>query len=59
MSIRSISFIIDEYYHVYNRGNSKQKIFNDTQDYSRFVGLLYACNQANNFKALRRVRSPD
>lgn len=59
MSIRSISFIIDEYYHVYNRGNSKQKIFNDTQDYSRFVGLLYACNQANNFKASNIQPSKD
>ncbi|MCX6747878.1 MAG: transposase [Candidatus Nomurabacteria bacterium] len=45
MSIRKISFVQDEYYHVYNRGNSKQKIFHDKEDYERFVGLLYACNQ--------------
>ncbi len=44
MSVRKISFAVGEYYHVYNRGNSKQEIFHDRQDYERFVGLLYVCN---------------
>ena len=39
------------FYHIYNRGNSKQKIFKDQEDYKRFVGLLYACNQKDNFKS--------
>lgn len=44
MSIRKINFSIGEYYHIYNRGNSKQKIFLDTEDYNHFIKLLYLCN---------------
>ncbi len=51
MSIREISFTSGEYYHIYNRGNSKQKIFNDKADYFHFSALLYVCNQKENFKA--------
>jgi REP element-mobilizing transposase RayT len=50
MAIRKVPFIEGEYYHVYNRGNSKQKIFHDDQDYQRFMALLYACNQDDHFK---------
>ena len=51
MSLRKVSFVNSEYYHVYNRGNGKQIIFNDDEDYKRFIGLMYACNQADNFKS--------
>ena len=51
MSIRKVSFALGEFYHLYNRGNSKQIIFHDEQDYKRFVGLLYVCNQEENFKS--------
>src|SRR3989344_1469204 len=44
MSIRKVNFIVGEYYHLYNRGNSKQKIFIDQEDYNHFVKLLYLCN---------------
>ena len=44
MSIRKVNFVIDEYYHLYNRGNSKQKIFLDEEDCNHFVKLLYLCN---------------
>ncbi len=44
MSIRKIDFSINEYYHLYNRGNSKQKIFLDAEDYNHFIKLLYLCN---------------
>lgn len=44
MSKRKIDFAPEEYYHIYNRGNSKQKIFLDEEDYSRFCKLLYLCN---------------
>ena len=44
MSIRKVNFIVGEYYHLYNRGNSKQKIFLDQEDYNHFVKLLYLCN---------------
>ncbi len=30
----------DSYYHVYARGNSKQKIFHDATDYKYFLGLF-------------------
>ena len=34
----------DEYYHVYNRGVDKRKIFLDKADHERFMTLLYLCN---------------
>lgn len=49
MSIRNKPFVSGEYYHLYNRGNSKQTIFRDKEDYSRFITLLYTCNGINNF----------
>lgn len=50
MSIRKVALVPGEYYHIYNRGNSKQKIFHDMEDHAHFLGLLYACNQKENFK---------
>jgi putative transposase len=44
MSIRETEFVEGEYYHIYNRGNSKQKIFLDDKDRERFLKLLYLCN---------------
>ena len=60
MSIRKKSFVSGEYYHIYNRGNSKQKIFHDHEDYFRFISLLYACNSVNNFRiyGLDKKESP-
>jgi putative transposase len=60
MSIRKKAFVAEEYYHLYNRGNSKQKIFHDSQDYNHFVSLLYACNSVNNFRTygLNKEESP-
>ncbi|HUC88630.1 MAG TPA: transposase [Candidatus Paceibacterota bacterium] len=49
MSIRKTSFVQGEYYHIYNRGNSKQKIFHDKFDYIRFINLLYISNTKENF----------
>ena len=50
MSVRKKAFVLGEYYHIYNRGNSKQKIFHSKEDYYRFICLLYACNSVNNFR---------
>ncbi|MCX6755203.1 MAG: transposase [Candidatus Nomurabacteria bacterium] len=50
MSTRKVSFIEGEYYHIYNRGNSKQTIFHDKQDYNRFMKLLFLSNGKENFK---------
>lgn len=44
MSLRYTSFVEGEYYHVYNRGNSKQAIFHDNDDMQRFQDLLYITN---------------
>ena len=59
MSIRKVSLVPGEYYHIYNRGNSKQKIFHDKADYERFVGLLYACNNQENFKIFNIPKGQD
>jgi putative transposase len=48
MPSRNISFVPGEYYHIYNRGNSKQKIFRDKEDYERFVKYLYLHNSKKN-----------
>jgi REP element-mobilizing transposase RayT len=49
MSIRKTAFVPGEYYHIYNRGNSKQKIFLSKKDYERFIALLYGTNTSERF----------
>jgi len=46
MGQRPISFAIGEFYHLYNRGNSRQTIFKDSADYQRLLTLLYVANSA-------------
>jgi putative transposase len=48
MGIRNTPLVNGEFYHLYNRGNSKQKIFLDEEDYLRFIKLLYLCNSEYN-----------
>lgn len=49
---RKENFVEGEFYHLYNRGNSKQNIFLDNQDRNRFVKMLYLANSRKgiNFK---------
>ena len=49
MSVRKIPLVGGEYFHVYNRGNSKQDIFIDHDDMNRFIKLLYLCNSDKKF----------
>jgi len=49
MSIRKVSFAPGEFYHLYNRGNSKQKIFRDKEDYYHFIKLMYISNDTRKF----------
>jgi len=49
MSIRKVPLVDEEFYHIYNRGNSKQKIFLDDEDYDYFIKCLYCCNTYKNF----------
>ena len=55
MTTRKEIFIEGEYYHIYNRGNSKQNIFFDDQDRDRFVKLLYLCNSTRNIEFRRDI----
>lgn len=48
MVYRKVSLSPGEYFHLYNRGNSKQKIFLCDEDRKRFVKLLYLSNSIKN-----------
>ncbi len=37
-------YILDNYYHIYNRGAHKNKIFSDGLDYEHFAQLLFVAN---------------
>src|SRR3989344_4426884 len=50
MTTRQTPFVIGEFYHIYNRGNSKQEIFLDNIDRDRFVKLLYLCNSEKSIR---------
>src|SRR3989344_8337118 len=41
---RKIEFSIGEFYHLYNRGNNKGRIFFNDGDRARFLKLLFLCN---------------
>lgn len=45
---RKIDFSPENYYHIYNRGTDKRNIFATQDDYRRFLGLLYICNNTEN-----------
>ncbi len=49
MAERKTEFVEGEFYHLYNRGNSKQIIFLDDNDKDRFIKLLYLCNSNKSF----------
>jgi len=48
--MRKVSFVPEEFYHLYNRGNSRQAIFLNDVDYARFSALLYLANGTNSFE---------
>ena len=49
MARRKVPLVEGEFFHIYNRGNSKQQIFIDDQDRDRFTKLLYLCNSKKSF----------
>ncbi len=57
---RSLNFSEGEYYHVYNRGVEKRKIFIDQNDYQRFVLLLNIFNgsESVNVRDLKEKSEP-
>ena len=44
MALRRTPFAIDEWYHCYNRGVEKRRVFETKRDHERFMQLLYLCN---------------
>jgi len=43
---RTIKFAIGEYYHIYIRGNNRQKVFLEDRDYLRYLLLMYITNSS-------------
>lgn len=41
---KNVTFAEGEFYHLYNRGTEKRKIFTTKADYERFLALLFVCN---------------
>ncbi|MCX6757015.1 MAG: transposase [Candidatus Nomurabacteria bacterium] len=59
MPSRTIPLITAEYYHIYNRGNSKQIIFHDDQDHKYFMHLLLIVNNSKRVKSGITKQSAD
>lgn len=57
MSIRKISFSEGEFYHIYNRGADKRKLFTSVHDYQRFLQSLYLANAPEQFVVRDLARS--
>jgi len=49
MPVRKVPFVPEEFYHIYNRGNSRQTIYHTKDDHNRFVTLLYVANGTESF----------
>src|SRR3989344_2913843 len=54
MALRKQNFVPGEFYHLYNRGTDKRKIFLDEQDYEHFLFLMYICNTTKSIE-LRNI----
>jgi len=48
---------VGEWYHCFNRGVDKRRIFETTADYERFLSLLYICNGSKNVRLAERYDS--
>lgn len=55
---RRTSFSVGEYYHIYNRGVDKRKIFFSSGDWKRFQFLLFLRNSENTLKPERVAQEP-
>lgn len=52
--MRKEKVIIDEYYHIYNRGVNKQTLFHDRSDYVRFLFMMLYFQSSKTFSNIRR-----
>lgn len=52
---RKFDFAINEFYHLFSRGNDKRNIFFDDKDKNRFIRLLFLCNSSKSlvFKTIQ------
>jgi len=53
------TYVLNSYYHIYNRGVEKRKIFLDKQDYSVFFSYLKTYLTPKDEKSLRAILSSD
>jgi len=54
---RNIIFAPDEFYHLYNRGTEKRRIFLQKSDYERFLTLLFQSNSTSPVHLARQGRT--
>ncbi len=52
-----MKYITGEYYHVYNRGTDKRKVFQTKQDYTRFLNSLNVFNTFDRVDHTNRILS--
>src|SRR3989338_4654724 len=50
--MRKLTFVSDEYYHVYNRGTEKRLLFQEPKDYKKFLQIM------NNLKRIYHRGGP-
>lgn len=55
MAYRKEKFLVGEFYHLYNRGTEKRKIYLDKKDYEHFMHLMYVCNSEKSLE-LRNIK---
>ncbi len=53
--MRKVQFINGEYYHIYNRGVDKRKIFLDEKDYQKFLRSLKEFNNRSYYEERAKV----
>lgn len=56
MAKRPLDFTVGEFYHLYNRGVDKRKIFFSEGDWKHFQKLLFLCNSTTHFKHAGRIQ---
>jgi len=54
---RKTPFVIGEYYHIYNRGVDKRKIFSDEDDTERFLRTMHEFNDVESLGGIYRINS--
>jgi putative transposase len=56
MGNRTVQFVAEEFYHVYNRGTDKRVLFRDKTDHLRFLKLLYLSNSTTSINVRNILR---